>query len=328
METTQKILLRDSLQDNGTVPSTFTYWSPDVIPYEEIANHRRFFASNYSQDVAKSIEADSRFNRVYSRVKNLGSEKVTAYVHLYRSDWRLFNNPGAWRDNKLETVSGRDYSRIDEVEPNTIGVCDEPLLLRGDRNAHCMVAVVTDSATYSPPSSFSSYGDYKGWITHATNVALRNTNLVFKYDNLVYQSLKAFHNPFDEPKFGGFRIKIRKHPQIPIGTKVYAKQAAMGIDRAETLRDNTQDFILAVAGNIPAKYDGHLDLSVEIPRGNRWPHNAQVEVTFFSEDNRNRYSDLFAIDPTAIGFDVAVPNTEKNPWIEVGTCNTVFVDRH
>lgn len=42
-----KILLKDNLNDDGTRVTDMTYSSPDIITYSQVADPKSFFTNNY-----------------------------------------------------------------------------------------------------------------------------------------------------------------------------------------------------------------------------------------------------------------------------------------
>ena len=80
MPTWNDILIRDSLQDNGTTPSLgYPYTSPDIICTQQTTYQdptQQFSGSSYTTDPNQPV-VNQQNNNFYVRGKNMGTTKQT-----------------------------------------------------------------------------------------------------------------------------------------------------------------------------------------------------------------------------------------------------------
>ena len=73
-------LMRDALNDDGTVPSPgYPYYSPDLIAHAQVADAKPFFTANYATDPNQPVELGSKVNYFYVRAKNLSAGTLSGY---------------------------------------------------------------------------------------------------------------------------------------------------------------------------------------------------------------------------------------------------------
>ena len=114
-------LMRDSLSDDGSVPSlAYPYHSPDQICHAQVADAKTFFTDNYTSDPNQPVETGSAVNYFYVRAKNLSNSTLDGYkVAIFRANASLFMRPSIWRNNPLKTQAGAEYVALDSTASGT-----------------------------------------------------------------------------------------------------------------------------------------------------------------------------------------------------------------
>lgn len=111
---TKNILIRVSLDDDGTTPRTGDLSnSPDVIPYgtTQADDPVTFFIENYDKNVNADLEAAQK-NYIYMRGKNMldGLQKGDMYVFYAKNE--DLNTPRKWASNKLKTTANTYFNSV------------------------------------------------------------------------------------------------------------------------------------------------------------------------------------------------------------------------
>ncbi|WP_262422210.1 hypothetical protein [Brevundimonas denitrificans] len=195
------LLMRDSLQDTGVIPSPgYPYYSPDLICHEQVADPQSFFTGNYDTDPNQPVQLGSQTNFFYVRTKNLSDGPVSGwYIHCYRSSASLFMTPSIWKNNPLYTRSGNPFVQTGSIASGAVGVGQDNFLLDAISSPlFCMIGVASPSSTPSIPDGFTSYGDYVLWVRQNQNVCGRNLTYLQSFPDRQFSRLDALSNPSNE----------------------------------------------------------------------------------------------------------------------------------
>lgn len=176
------ILIRQNLQDTGSVPRTGGWTAcPDLIPYgtEPVQKPTDFFSGNYNQDVGNALVAKAE-NYIYVRGKNLTDSPLTGTARVFYAPQSLFLYPSQWLQNTMTTMNGSETSDIvtvptdgigvTPVAPNGIGVTVDPFTwVPSDINEHhCLITIVSTPdhpyETQVPGDNITSLNDLAAWI--------------------------------------------------------------------------------------------------------------------------------------------------------------------
>jgi len=168
----EKILVRTSLDDDGTLPRTGTLSdSPDVIPYgtENVSDPDIFFFDNYDENVNKELKATEK-NYIYMRGKALVSGRHKADLYVYYAPDADLNTPAKWQNNILKTKSGKSFSSVLIKAVDEIVVAPEAYewLVPTPVNQHTysLIGVVVASGTI-PSFDFT---DFEAFVAENNNV--------------------------------------------------------------------------------------------------------------------------------------------------------------
>lgn len=235
-----KILLRDSSKDDGTKVTNMSYASPDIITHSQVADPKSFFTANYTSDPNEPLGTQND-NFIYVRIKNIGDSKSQpTYVNLYANQLSLYLNPQNWEKNRISTIRKNQYSTIDSLAVNEIGVTDDYFLFhRPDYRNSCFVAV----AGSEPNPDFTwinSWAKYVDWVTQNANVAARNMVTYQEKQVRQYENYLNLSNPYSTPAL--FMITVEANAQVPDGTKYGIKSEAFGIQHEETCSGTKRKF--------------------------------------------------------------------------------------
>lgn len=270
-----KILLRDNSKDDGTKVTNLSYSSPDIITHSQVADPKRFFTDNYTSDPNEALGTQND-NFIYVRVKNIGDAKSQqVYVNLYANQLSLYLNPQNWEKNRISTIRKNQYSTIDSLAANEIGVTDDYFLFhRPDYKNSCFVAV----AGSEPNPDFTwinSWAKYVDWVTKNVNVAARNMVTYKEKQVRQYENYLNLSNPYSMPAL--FLITVEANAQVPDGTKYGIKSGAFGIQREETCSSTNRKF--SVTATLQPGDDDYIDFYGALQdASSAWPAGACLIV--------------------------------------------------
>lgn len=147
MEKEKTFLIRDTLADEGYVPSSSSpTYSPDIICYQNSILTYTDACKSYNSYICKSFLQDS-VNLVYVRAKNNTGIAQNGEVKAFYSPLTLLYLPDQWK--KMYTQDGNEIvelcqAQTVEAEVDAIVLCKNPFLLMNveDPNLHhCMMAL-------------------------------------------------------------------------------------------------------------------------------------------------------------------------------------------
>ncbi len=326
MATFDGLLMRDTLQDNGVVPSPgYPYHSPDIIVHDQVANPEAYFTNNYSSDPNQPLQAGNPTNFVYVRTKNLStSTKVGYYIHVYRANSSLFLNTGVWKNNKLTTRTGNDYIQLGSVAPEAIGVGSDRFILNAQQGNYCVIGIASEQQEPTIPGNFPTYNAYITWVRTNQNVCGRNLSIIRDYPNRSYSRLDTFTNPESSAQLVAFKTKASNN--LPVGTSFGVQCAPAGVDKHQVITNNNASRILAVAGMAPANFDGTVTSYATLPSGRTWPPNSRLTTEAYvgraSQDEVARYATDFAVFGTQ-PHELGLPS--NGVLVLLGSTGTEFI---
>lgn len=270
-----KILLRVNSKDDGTKATNMSYSSPDIITHSQVTDPKQFFTDNYTSDPNEALGTQND-NFIYVRVKNIGDAKSQQiYVNLYSNQLSLYLNPKNWEDHRISTIRKNQYSTIDGLAPNEIGVTEDYFLFhRPDHGNSCFVAV----AGTEPNPDFTwinSWAKYVDWVTQNSNVAARNMVTYKEKQVRQYENYLNLSNPYSTPAL--FLITVEANEQVPDGTTYGIKSGAFGIDHEETCEGTKRKF--SVTTTLQPGQDDYIDFYGALKdASSAWPEGASLIV--------------------------------------------------
>ena len=289
MPTWTDILLRDSLEDNGTIPSPgYAYTSPDVIctQQSQIPNPTTYFTGNYTSDPNLSVIVNQN-NYMYVRGKNLGTQASGGTVYLYWTPSSLLMLPAQWSQNAMQAnVGGRwqPYNTLPQVNGGQVSVTQVPFAWspapapRGDH--YCTVSAVSTqqhpwSASNIP--SFPNSDAFVMWVRNNQNICWRNIWLVSNPNTPNWDRLDLLNNNFSQDS--PLLIKAQCSA-VPIGTTITLKNTALGINTVQTTTSSNQT-IYSQGVTCPAGFNGYIETLAVLPVGTTWPPGALIVTTAY-----------------------------------------------
>lgn len=322
------ILMRDTIGDDGTVPSPgYPYSSPDMICYQQVANPKTFFAGNYGTDPNQPVQLGSALNFLYVRGKNLSSTPLTGWrVFVYRASSSLFMNTNIWRNNPLSTASGAGYVIFDTVQPGAVVVGDDNFLLSGlANNLFCLVGIASSTPAPVIPAPFTNYSDYVLWVRQNQNVCGRNLTVARSFANRQYERLDSFSNPETQSVPTLFVVKVTG--SLPAGTTFGITCAPLGVDASWNISQGTRQ---TASGFCPAGFNGTVTTWASLPSGgSSWPPGAQVSTTTYvgrdANDPAARYATSFR--RLRLHRRSVTGLAPQGVLVQVGNCATLFVSQ-
>lgn len=270
-----KILLRDSLRDTGTTVTSMSYSSPDIITHSQVSDPKTFFTDNYGKDPNEALGTLNK-SLIYVRVKNVGNEAISkTYINLYSNQLSLYLNPLNWGKNRISTIRGNNYSTIDSLACNEIGVTDDYFSFewKNSRNG-CFVAAA--GSEQNPDFTWiNSWARYVDWVTTNANVAARNMVTYKEDENRNYENEMNLCNPYETD--ATFLLVVEANSQVPEGTKFGIESGAFGIDHYIICSKTDRKFSISVT--LPPKADNYVIFyGVLADKSASWPVGASLTV--------------------------------------------------
>lgn len=283
------ILIRDSLQDTGTVPSPgYPYTSPDIICTQQtqVSNPTTYFTNNYYSDPNQPVISNQN-NYIYMRGKNLGSDTSSGTVYLYWCPSSLLMLPTQWTQNVLQANIGgnwQPYNTFPTVAPNSITVTQAPFTWAPAPppagQHYCTIGAVSTpqnpwSTANIPP--FPTWDSFVLWVRNNQNICWRNITLVVNPNPPEWDRIDLINNAFND------NIPMLAQAQctnVPIGTTVKLLNSNLGVNTS-VVTTTTNQTIYSTGVTVPAGYSGYLETYAQLPSGQTWPPGALIQTTMF-----------------------------------------------
>ncbi|SUA92373.1 hypothetical protein [Pandoraea pulmonicola] len=180
------LYIRDTLQDNGTYPSTGTpYTSPDLIPFLGTLLEWGEANATYNGPDIGEVVINDRPNNLYVRAKNLGTAPSSGTASLYYANASLFLMPNTWTE--IRSAEGdAALQLVDEkgdttIQPNGVAISNPAFLLTSlPEGAHyCLIGVLqTPSHRVVIPRTFQSNAEFSLWVKNNPAVGQRNISYI------------------------------------------------------------------------------------------------------------------------------------------------------
>jgi hypothetical protein len=317
-------LMRDALNDDGTVPSPgYPYYSPDLIAHAQVADAKPFFTANYATDPNQPVELGSKVNYFYVRAKNLSAGTLSGYyITVYRANASLFLRPSIWKHNLLKTQEGNAYVSLDSTASNAIAVGNNPFLLDGISSSNfCLIGIASNSPTPSIPSDFSTYEGYITWVRQNQNVCGRNLRLVRNFPNRDYEQLDQFSNPETVSVPTLFQVTI--HGTLPANSTFGLISAPLGLNTTWNVNDGT---VQTASAMTPANFTGNVTTWAILSSGS-WPSGVWIEtVVFVGVSDRSLAAQYRETEWSQLGGAAPeVIDATRPHLVRVGNCATKFL---
>lgn len=332
------ILLRDSLTDNGTVPSVDNPWwfSPDVICTQLHQGDPTPYTQQYDLDSNLPV-IQYQNNFVYVRGKNLGIEKAGGKIYLYWMKATLFAHPNQWLSNVVKAnIQGsmQPYNTLPETDTNTVSVTQVPFVWNPpsiDPNDHyCLLAAVSTIAHPFIPEEvpqFPSMDEAVAWLRSNRNICLRNVTLETSATKPVLERLDLVYSSSEKPVPLLIKIVCSK---VPYGTTLLVSSERLGINMSCTTTLENQT-IYSEGVECPSHYQGYVDTRAYLPSGATWPEGGSITVTLFyafcSTGPAARFAHHFNVGELPLSAQQALNLFKDNTqgvWVAAGSCSTVI----
>lgn len=324
------ILLRDSPEDTGAIPSPVRFLSPDVICTQQQQVDPAQFMQNYDESPGKEPIANQN-NFIYVRGKNLGTQASGGTVYLYWCRSSLLMWPEQWKSNVVQAnVEGKwqPYNILPPVGGGQISVTQAPFIwnplpLQSDQlqNDHyCIIAAVSTSTHPWSVSSLPTltYAGFGIWVRSNPNICMRNITLVSNPNQPVWDRLDLVNIPGETsvPMF-----VMAQCTNVPIGTTVMLKNDELGITTSEVTASPNQ-VIYSKGVTCLAGYSGYIETLAQLAAGQTWPTGATITTTLFLGTTSSEPVARFAHN---FGADENHPNVMQAKRLARGTVDGVLV---
>lgn len=329
------ILLRDSLEDIGVIPSPgYPYTSPDVICTQQQQVDPTQFTQNYGSDPNLPVIAKQN-NFMYVRGKNLGTQPSGGTVYLYWCESSLLMLPDQWKQNAMQANVGgqwQPYNTLPQVEGSQISVTQAPFAwapstLPAGQHYCTIGAVSTPTHPWStndiPP--FPTWDDFVMWVRNHQNICWRNLTLLTNPNQPEWDRLDLVSLPGTAPV--PMLVKAQC-TNVPIGTTVMLKNDQLGI-QTSVVTDNVNQTIYSNGVTCPAGYIGYIETLAQVAQGQIWPTGAAIETILYLGTEPNKPVAKFAHDfgtdnkhPSVVQARGLVKGTMGGVLVAVGNCST------
>jgi|CZKG01.1.fsa_nt_gi hypothetical protein len=317
------MLMRDALNDDGTVPSPgYSYASPDIISHAEVAAPQAYFSANYTSDPNEPLQKGSTTNYLYARARNLSTQTLSDWnVFLYRASSSLFLNTNVWRQNIVPTLGGNNYAALPSTAPQGIAVASERFLLNAVSNSlFCLIGIAAQGTSPVIPPPFSAYADFITWIRSNQNVCGRNLTLAQNYSNRSYERIDTFSNPENEEEPVLFKVTLKG--ALPPQTTFGIECAALGVNASWPVGPKP----VTASGMAPANFNGAVRTWATLPTGSSWPSGTKLETTVYVGVQPSSPAAIYAARPEELGMEPEeiAEVASGGVLVLLGNCATVF----
>jgi hypothetical protein len=284
------LLIRDSLLDQGTIPSgQDVYFSPDIICTQQNSyldpTGQFGTAASYASNALNLPPIAQNFNYFYIRAKNMNPNATGGQVYAYICEPSLAMIPANWFNNPLfvqppsigPIVPAKQYyGNLPAVPNGGISVTPFPLIWEtpADTTHFCAVAICSTAANpwnSTTPPTFGSWGDFVNWVRNHPTAGWRNLQLISTPNAPAQSSTASFNNTFSTPVTLVITVTCTN---VPAGSTLSVTSAAMpGINRSQPVVAGTTIYY----GNTvtcPPHCIGYVNTSVQLPAGTTWPPGA------------------------------------------------------
>ncbi|OEV03898.1 hypothetical protein [Streptomyces oceani] len=319
-------LMRNSLNDDGTVPSPgYPYYSPDIIAHSQVDSPGTFFSENYASDPNQPVQLGSRLNPVYVRARNLSENTLSGYfISVFRAKPSLFLRPSEWSGNPLRTDSGATSVALPPaVAPGEVGVGRDHFRINAiDSDLFCCVAMVSPTQHPTIPTDFATYSAYILWARNNQNVCGRNLNLVRDYANRSFERIDTFSNPSTTDEVPTL-FQVEVSTELPDGATFGLQCVPLGVSTNWRVGDARKR---TASGITPAGFNGTVTTWVRLPAGTTWPPGASVDTSVWVGMEADDPAAAFATPLEELGVtrEEVVGLPESGRLVRLGNCETLF----
>jgi hypothetical protein len=283
MSTYQGILVRNNLQDVGTIPRSGAYTGcPDIIPYGQVIVNdpvATFCSPDaYAKDFGGQITAGN-VNYVYVRGKNLNSTADTGQAWLFYAPSSVVCNPTTWLNNHIPQVApGSSPPPVSiPAQPNSVGVVAQPFVwlnpvLPDSGQHYCLVAMVASAGEtiqqiVAAANQIVDGASLGAWILNNPGVGWRNV-VTTPSGSADISTITSYTLPYSAPSTMHFTLNCKN---MPAGSQVSFQFTTPTRDQAITLPPTTipipqggkaGDLVpsinIGVTAKVPANYQSQV----------------------------------------------------------------------
>lgn len=317
------LLFRTFLGDTGKEHRNATCSSPDIITHEQVLTPANFFAGNYTSDPNQQANKLKKTNLIYTRVKNHKAleEPVVGYIRLYKSWSSLFLNPDNWVKNKLFTPQGKAYTRVETHLGANIAVGDDVFVIDGTTaSSFCLLGIVNTDQEETIPT-VSNYTDYIEWIHSNPAVCARNLSVISSGTKSELEELYHFSNPENHDIPVTFVLTTTNLPQNTlIGLKCEP------LKMTEEKKVNATECQVELKIEIPAGFNGYINVYATLPGGAVWPENATVNVSTHLDATPADRIFCYGVSPKLVlkNSQLLSAYNSNHRLVLLGNCGVVF----
>lgn len=325
------ILLRNCLQDTGTIPrpATCPFMSPDIICTQNSQVPPSPSPQNYNNDPNLPL-IPGQNNYFYIRAENLGTTTGAGRVYLYWCPSSLLLLPEQWTQNIIMPA----FNFFDQTEGGKIAVTDTPFswipstVPEGQQySLICAASTATSPWSGSTIPSFSNWLSFVNWVNNSLNVGWRNVTLVTDPTQITWTRYDLLNYPFSEPTPMLLQVQV---VGVPLNTAVTLKNDDLGINTTNTTKSQSQ-MIYSKGATCPPNFNGYIETTVQLPDGQTWPAGAQITTTLY-------FGYVPATPATILDHDFGLNADHPNVWhakeligageqgqlIPVGNCTSLY----
>lgn len=341
------ILVRDSQQDTGVVPSPgYPYTSPDImcVQQQTYADPGAQFGSASSYNSNPNLPMiNGQNNNFYVRGKNLGSIVQGGNMYVYWSKASLVMTPSLWFNQPLTSLINnrfQPYVALPSVAAGQVSVAATPFSWTppsiSPNDHYCLVGAVNTVSPYNwPPAQapvFSSYDEFVLWVRNNQNICWRNLSLITNPNQPQWDRIDSFGNPYSQPAPVLFSAQCQN---VPVGTSITLLCAALGVNVTQVTTIPNQT-VYSQGATVPPGFNGLVETSARLPSGTTsWPAGAAILTTAYvgmsTASPAAHLAHDFGADnqhPSVLAAKELVRKTSNTAnagvLVQVGNCSTAY----
>lgn len=268
------ILVRASLEDEGTIPRTGALQeSPDVSPQGKsaVGNPPSFFKRTWGENVAQPVVAEQR-NLIYVRGNNLGMEPQDGTITVYWSREGDLDDPEIWKRNQLLTTAGEGEEDMGLVQQADIGVGSTPFTWTPDISlvgeSIVFIGVVATNEHPDPVPRLRSPIDFDRWISREGGIGAFQTTIERPPEPVATVKTSG---QYDLGNTAGVVSFYLRATNFPAGSTVSFKAAELDANgnpiELKPTKIQTSPSVHIVDATVPANFKTELTFELILPEG-------------------------------------------------------------
>ncbi|MGR3938294.1 hypothetical protein [Streptomyces sp. BRA346] len=261
------LYVRTSLDETGPAQRAGALGSPDIIPVGTSPKPWQDYATEDSyKRYYQEAFLEHKPNYVYVRARNSSKmESATGRARLVMCDPAVVLWPGGSDWTPINTSTGSDHCVLEEIEPGTIGVTQDPFEVVPETSGHrCLVTWLSTAKHSCPdnPGRITEVDKLVAFLKDHPNYAHHNIDVVPDTTGV-----HTFSRPFtsgDQPAKWVFTLKVTQCKGYEVSFSCGTRLATGQYIRLDPVTVTTNDEIgLTIDRDVEAGFDSTISYTFD-----------------------------------------------------------------